>query len=377
MRRLLTSLFVIAIVGSTAVAAPAAAGDASTLQRQLDKLVKTEGGPPGAIVVIQRGDAQKTYTAGVADVPTGTPLDENLHVRVASVAKAFSGAVALSLVEQGVLSLDDTIAQRVPAYADNWGKVTLRQLLAHTSGIPKFIIAPETQERIAASPTVAPPPAELLQPIENDPLEFAPGSKYHYTNTENILVGLMVEQATGRTYEDVLQTNVSDALDLTQTTLPRGPELPTPFAHGYGVEDPAVPEDLSEILAGGWSWAAGGIVSTPADLTKFVRGYVGGKLFGPKVTAQQRKVRPGLSEPPGPGTNSAGLALFRYKTRCGTVFGHTGNTPGYTQFVAATPDGTRSVTVSVTTQLVPRGSDVFPALRRVEETAVCTALAGD
>lgn len=377
MRRILVLAFVLALSGSTAVAVPAAAGGPSKLQHQLDKLVKTEGGPPGAIVVVQRGDDQKTYTAGVADLSTDTPLDENQHVHIASVAKAFSGAVALSLVDQGVLSLDDTIAQRLPAYADNWGKVTLRQLLGHTSGIPEFLIAPETQERIAASPGVAPPPADLLEPIEDDPLEFAPGSKYHYTNSENILTGLMVEQATGRTYEDVLHTNVSEELGLTQTTLPSGPELPPPFAHGYNVQDPRDPADVSEVLAGGWPWAAGGIVSTPAELTKFVRGYVGGKLFGPTVIAQQRKVRPGLSEPPGPGANAAGLAVFRYKTRCGTVFGHTGNTLGYTQFVAATPHGTRSVTVSITAQLVPRNRDVFPALRQLEETAVCTALAGD
>lgn len=378
MRRFPALAFVLAIVGSTAVAVPfAAAGDASKLQRQLDKLVATEGGPPGAIVVVQRGDDQRIYTAGVADLSTDTPLGENLHFHIASVAKAFSGAVALSLVDQGVLSLDDTIAQRLPAYADNWGQVTLRQLLGHTSGIPELLSAPETQERIAASPGVAPPPADVLEPIENDPLEFAPGSKYHYSNSENILVGLIVEAVTGRTYDDVLRTEVSEKLGLTQTTLPSGPELPTPFAHGYNVRDPRNPEDVSEVLAGGWSWAAGGIVSTPAELTKFVRGYVGGKLFAPRLIAQQRKVRPGRSEPPGPGANAAGLALFRYKTRCGTVFGHTGNTLGYTQFVAATRDGSRSVTVSITAQLVPRTSDVFPALRELEATAVCTALAAN
>ena len=374
MRRTTLLVLAFALAATAALASPVAADDANKLQHQLDKLVATKGGPPGAIVVVQRGDAQTVYTAGVADLSASTPLDVNQHVHIASVAKAFSGAVALSLVDQGVLSLDDTIAQRLPAYAHNWGEVTLRQLLAHTSGIPKFIIAPETQERIKASPGVAPPPADLLEPIQDDPLESRPGSKYHYTNSENILVGLMVEAVTGRSYEDVLQSEVSDKLDLMQTTLPRGPELPAPFAHGYDVQDPSDPQDVSEVLAGGWSWAAGGIASTPADLTRFVRGYVGGKLFGPKTTAQQRKVRPGLSEPPGPGANAAGLALFRYTTRCGTVYGHTGNTLGYTQFVAATPEGTRSVTVSVTAQLVPRGSHVFPALRRLEETAVCTAL---
>ncbi len=376
MRRSLALVLALALTASVAAISPAGADETSKLQSQLDALVAAKGGPPGAIVVIQRGDGQQVLTAGVADLATAAPLDPDQHLHVASVSKAFSGAVALSLVDQGVLSLDDTIAQRLPQYAELWGKVTLRQLLGHTSGVPKFITSPVTQERIAASPGLAPPPTTVLEPVQDDPLEFRPGTKYRYTNTDNFLVGLMVEAVTGRTYADVLATQVTDELGLTQTTLPAGPELPMPFVHGYDMRKPKTPDDVSELLAGGWAWAAGGVVSTPADLTRFVRGYVGGKLFGPEVTAAQRKVRRGVSEPPGPGKNAAGLALFRYTTRCGVVYGHTGNTFGYTQLVAATPDGTRSVIVSVSTQLAPDGSDVFPALRTTEETAVCAALTG-
>ena len=85
----------------------------------------------------------------------------------------------------------------------------------------------------------------------------------------------------------------------------------------------------------------------------------------------------GKSEPPGPGVNSAGLALFRYETTCGTVYGHTGNTPGYTQFIAATADGRRSVVVSINGQITPdRDETRFAELRRIYELAVCTALHG-
>jgi hypothetical protein len=103
-----------------------------------------------------------------------------------------------------------------------------------------------------------------------------------------------------------------------------------------------------------------------------------GRLFGSKMRSKQRKViEGGSSEPPGPGKNAAGLALFRYRTRCGTVWGHTGNTPGYTQFAAASPDGRRSVTVSVNAQHTPTAGRqaVFEALRRAEGLAVCAALA--
>ena len=152
------------------------------------------------------------------------------------------------------------------------------------------------------------------------------------------------------------------------------------FIHGYD-NDPSQqpPEDVSEVLAAGWAWASGGIVSTPADLNDFIRGYVGGKLFDQRTRAKQRRVvEGGGSEPPGPGKNSAGLAIFRYETRCGTVWGHTGNTPGYTQFMAASPNGNRSATVSINSQLTPTvgDPDAFKALRRAEGLAVCAALAG-
>ena len=87
-------------------------------------------------------------------------------------------------------------------------------------------------------------------------------------------------------------------------------------------------------------------------------------------------MRPGSSEPPGPGENRAGMAIFRYETRCGTVYGHTGNTPGFTHFIAATGDGTCSAVVAVNKQMTPKSDpEHFPALRHIFELAVCAATA--
>jgi D-alanyl-D-alanine carboxypeptidase len=229
-----------------------------------------------------------------------------------------------------------------------------------------------------AHPDEAPPPEKLLSYVEDEPLNFDPGSRYEYSNSDNIVVGLMIEAATDRSYESQLQKHVFGPLGLAETSLPRGANLPKPFIHGYDPSE-SPPEDLSEIIAAGWSWASGGIVSTPEDLSRFIRGYVGGRLFDSRMRSKQRQdIEGGSSEPPGPGKNAAGLALFRYRTRCGTVWGHTGNTPGYTQFAAASADGRRSVTVSVNAQLTPTSGRpaVFEALRRAEGLAVCAALAG-
>ena len=138
------------------------------------------------------------------------------------------------------------------------------------------------------------------------------------------------------------------------------------------------PEDYSQTVAAGWAWASGGIVSTPTDLNTFVRGYVKGDLFDLRTRSQQRRVfEGGGSEPPGPGKNCAGLGVFRYETKCGTVCCHTGNTLGYTQFMASSPNGHRSVMVSANSQITPKEGTqgVFEALRRAEGLTVCAALA--
>ncbi len=338
------------------------------------------GGPPGALAVVQVNNRRTFHSAGVADVTTGAKPAINDYMRVASVAKAFSGATALTLVHQGLLSLNDTIAQRLPTLPVAWGKVTLRQLLNHTSGVPDFVLSPGFVSAVTASPDKAPPPEQLLQFVANKPLDFTPGTRYVYSNSDNIAVGLMVQAVTKKPYADVLAEKVLGPLKLRQTSLPTGTSMPTPTLHGYDLSPTGQPEDETAALAGGWAWASGGVVSTPADLNTFIRGYVSGALYDAKTRAEQQRlfIPDAPSGPPGPGDNSASLALFRYQTPCGTVYGHTGNTFGYTQFAVATPDGRRSVVVTMTLQRTDhssgQGLSVYRALLQVEQAGICAAL---
>jgi D-alanyl-D-alanine carboxypeptidase len=364
-----------------------AKGADAALDRALEDLVAMEGGPPGVIAVIQRGKHREVHTFGVANVSTGRPMRIDDRMRIASISKAFSGAVALSLVSKGALSLDDTIGELlsglpVPPPA-TWSEVTLRQLLNHTSGLPDYTKSDAFRNAVIANPTQPDPPEKLITyayDLNNGNLLFTPGTQYNYSNSDNIAVGLMVEEATGRTYKSQLKKQVYGPLGLRRTTLPAGANLKKPFIHGYNVSPPPPPEDVSEDFAAGWAWASGGIVSTPAELNTFIRGYVKGQLYDSETRREQRQViEGGSSDPPGPGKNSAGLGIFRYETRCGTVWGHTGNIAGYTQFAAASPDGKRSATVSINTALSPPitgDQDAFKALRRAEGRAVCAALGG-
>lgn len=338
------------------------------------------GGPPGVIAVVQVGDDRTVHTAGVADPESAAAPTVNDHMRIASAAKAFSGATALSLVDKGVLALDDTIGKRLPDMPKAWAKVTLRQLLSHTSGLPDFTKNAAFGKAVGASFENPLPPDQLLSFVAKEPLVFPPGSRYVYDNSDNIAVGLMIEAVTKKSYAEVLKEQVFDPLGLDGTSLPVGVEMSEPVRHGYDMDPPNPPEYITGLVAAGWSWASGGIVSTPEDMTDFIRGYVGGKLFGLQTRAQQRDlfIPGGESGPPGPGINSASLALFRYETPCGVVYGHTGNTPGYTQFAVASPDGMRSATVAMTlarnAEGTPQELQVLHALQQAEAAAVCLAL---
>jgi D-alanyl-D-alanine carboxypeptidase len=373
---LLCVLLSLAVVGSfTAAVASASQVSRSdrALDRSLKRLVARPDGPPGAIAVIQRGRHREVHSAGVANVKTAGRMTATRHMRIASTSKAFSGAAALRLVDEGLLSLNDTIGKLLPDLPRRWHPVTLRELLAHTSGVPDYTGSREFQQAVGESPTKAPPPRALLDYAEKR-LRFPPGSRYEYSNSDNVVIGLMVQKVTGASYERVLAEKVFRPLGLARTLMPDGVVVPSPFTHGYTRDTSGALEDESQVIAfGGWAWASGGLVSTPGDLNRFIRGYVRGRLFGGAARgAQYRFVAGGQSDPPGPGNNGAGLALFRYRTRCGTVFGHTGSITGYTQLMAANRTGRRSIVFSINLQA--QGS-LIPALRRAEVHAVCAALA--
>jgi D-alanyl-D-alanine carboxypeptidase len=366
----LAALVVSLASASSAAAAPSTPAD---IQRGLERLTESPGGPPGAIATIYRDGRLTVLRAGRADVKRRRAPRASDHMRIASVAKAFSGAVALNLVRAGRLGLDDTIASRLPGMPASWGAVTVRQMLDHTSGLPDYTQSKGFAKQARVDPRGYVSPSKIIDWVRADPLEFAPGSRYEYSNTDNIVVGLIAERATGQPYGKTLEQVVFGPAKLTQTSFPTKPALPRPFIHGYVTEPGEEPADVSTFLSPSGAWASGAIVSTPRDLNTFIRSYLGLKFFSAAEQQEQMRFVPGgESSPPGPGANSAGLALFRYKTRCGTVYGHTGNFPGYVQWAAATADGTRAVTTSLNIP-APTGK-LLAQLRRVQTAAVCALL---
>ncbi|MBS1893284.1 MAG: beta-lactamase family protein, partial [Actinobacteria bacterium] len=246
----------------------------------------------------------------------------------------------------------------------------LRELLNHTSGVHDYTQSEAFFKHASTKPRAYVAPMEIIGWVEKEPLVFKPGSKSEYSNTDNIVVGLMVEAVTKGSYANALRSIILGPAKLTQTTMPTTVKMPTPFIHGYEVPLEKEEVDVSETLNPSGAWASGAIVSTPQNLNAFIRADLGLKFFDKAEQEQQMRWWPGgESSPPGPGKNSAGLALFRYQTKCGTVYGHTGNFPGYTQFAAATADGSRAVTTSLNIP-APTGK-LLAQLRQVQTEAVC------
>lgn len=358
-------------------AAPAGAADTErALNRGLDEIMETPGAPPGLGVLIQRGNKTEYLRRGVADVDTGARFRKRSHYRIASMAKAVNGAVVLGLASDRKLRLRDRIDRWLGGVLPLAGDATLAQALQHTAGLPDYIRQQPFVDELIADPAQYMTPRELLGYVKDKPLEFEPGSEYGYSDTDNIAAGLAAEQASGRSYESLLRRYVYRPAGMRRTSLPRTIKMPAPYIHGYEVERNKPPEDVSEFINPALAWASGGIVSTAADMNRFIRAYVGGDLFSRRIARSQDDFVKGSSSPPGPGRNDATLALFRYRTHCGTVYGHTGSYPGYRLFMASSANGKRSVVFTVNAQIVPGdgSQDVSDLIRLAQEDAVCRAL---
>jgi D-alanyl-D-alanine carboxypeptidase len=374
LRRSVLCLVLCCLALGALASAAAAKTTTADVRKGLEGLVDSPGGPPGAIATLYKGGHLTTISVGRADVKMAGAPKATDHMRIASVSKAYSGAVALHLVQSGELSLGKTIGELLPGMPMTWSPVTVAEMLKHTSGLPDYTKSKAFAKHAETDPRGYVPPAEIIDWVRNEPINFAAGDKYEYSNTDNIVIGLIVEAVTGHSYGEELQSIVFGPAGLTQTTFPTKVALPAPFIHGYiaATEDSA-PQDVSTFLSPSGAWASGAIVSTPRDLNAFIRADLGLKFFGPAERKQQAKWWVGgESSPPGPGRNSAGLALFRYQSKCGTVFGHTGNFPGYVQFAAATANGERALTTSLNIP-APSGK-LLARLRHVQATAVCALL---
>ncbi len=339
---------------STPTPVPVARVDA--VRGDLDALI--EAGAVGVIATVTDHGQSVTLTAGAANAETGQPIptDPPQHVRVGSIAKSFVAALVLHLVDAGRVDLDAPVDTYLPGVLTGDGidgrVITVRQILQHRSGLPELTENPEIDEDLAARTGRTFTPGEEIAIALRRPADFAPGSRYDYSNTNFIVAGMLVERVTGRPYTDELRDRILNPLRLTGTYLPPTGELELrePHPNGYTTVD-GKRVDASRIEPS-VPWAAGGLVSTGADLNRFYSELAAGRVVPP---ARLREMLDG--GPTGPGKPDYGLGVMYGPLPCGAEFvGHSGGIHGFSAISGATRDG-RAVTVSITGQVPKEKAD--------------------
>ncbi|MDT0345321.1 serine hydrolase domain-containing protein [Streptomyces litchfieldiae] len=293
-------------------------------------------------------------TSGVAEVGTDRPVPRNGYFRMASTGKALVATVVLQLVDEGRLALDDTVDHWLPGLVDGNGndgrRITIRQLLQHTSGIhddiPGFTTPQEYYERRYDTYT----PEQIVEQAMRHRPDFPPGTGWSYSNTGYVLLDMIVEKITGRPWHQEIEDRILKPLGMDRTYLAGStPTLRRPHANGYQVFPSGERVDVTEEIIPD----PGGYVSTTADINRFFQALLGGELLSPARLAEMQDTVPVNEElqvywPDG----RYGLGLVSRPLSCGgSYWSHEGGEGGYITLNGATGDGSRTVTVSMSTAL--------------------------
>ncbi|MFI1483021.1 serine hydrolase domain-containing protein [Streptomyces sp. NPDC020747] len=325
------------------------------LQADVDAILKT--GTVGVLAQSTGPRGSRYANAGLADKATGAAARSGDRFRIASASKTFVATVILQLVGEGRLSLDDSVEHWLPGVVSGNGndgsKITVRQLLQHTSGLFNYTadFAPLTsvaayQEGRYTTWT----PEQLVGIAMRHAPEFEPGAKWSYSNTNYILAGMIIEKVTGHSWEQQVTKRIIRPLGLHNTSAPTtDSRIAGRHMHGYsdfGKTGPTIDATAFNPSAAG---AAGAMIGTTADLTRFYKALLGGKLLRPaQLAAMKKTVRAEEVDPVWPGARY-GLGLMQIPLTCGgSYYSHAGDLPGSTTRNGISPDGRRVVVLHAT-----------------------------
>jgi D-alanyl-D-alanine carboxypeptidase len=320
---------------------------------------------PGAIVGVRAPEGTWTAAYGMADPKTGRPMTVAMHTRTGSITKTFTGTAIMRLVQDQKLSLDDPIEKYVPG-VPNGNTITLRQLANMTSGVASYTRSAQFTDKYFAKPETVFTPDQLLQVgIAASPL-FPPGAQFDYSNTNTILLGMVIEKVTQKPVAEVFDAMVFKPLNLLNTIWPgQSPKMPEPYAEGFTLQGnfakPDAPSNAT-FWNPAWGWTAGEIISNMDDLLTYGRALGTGQgLLNPEIQEARLKSIPGAA--------GYGIALGCID---GWV-GHTGELPGYntTVFYHAASDIT--VVVQTNSDIASGNCAESPTLPNDPRDSACSS----
>lgn len=327
--------------GGISIASPAIQSqiiDAVALERQV---YGAGGTVPGVLVGIWDGESHQFIKGfGTSDLQTGRPFTADDYVRIGSNTKTFVISVLLQLVDEGKLSLDDPLSKfDIGVSVPDADHITIRELCQMRSGLFEAYDAPQFKGDVP--PDSEWDPRQVIRWAVAEKPYFAPGQGYHYSNTNYLLLGLVIEAVTGQSVQQEIETRLLQPFKLDHTTYPTTMAMPSPWARGYGAKPGGGWTDVSNTIPVSLMGAAGNMISDLGDMRRWVELYVGGKTNG----AETQKERLDCI-PIGQANLSFGLGIG-----CAAGwYGYTGGLPGYNTGAYRYPAGNVTLVVFVTDQ---------------------------
>ncbi|MFI8988156.1 serine hydrolase domain-containing protein [Streptomyces antimycoticus] len=331
------------------------------LRREVARTLE-DAGFIGLTVEVRDGHRQIHARAGEAELNTGRPVPFGAHYRAASVTKSFVATVVLQLVAEGRLSLSDPVDKWLPGVVSGNGndgrRITVRNLLQHTSGIHNYDYSDDTGDSAAdfdrtrfdhVSPEQVVAGAMKHRPDFPPAPADDPEPDWNYSNPGYVLAGMIIQKVTGRAWPEEVRDRIIRPLGLTGTYEPGDdPRLKAPYAHTYQRFPGSGTWTDTTLRNVSWGGAAGSLISTDRDLDRFFTALLGGRLLPPAQLAEMRR-----TVPVGPNFEVAfphaqyGLGMMRQPLSCGGYrWGHGGDLEGATVRTGFTEGGRRSVTIS-------------------------------
>ena len=343
----LVAAIALGAAGGAASAAPSK-GEAESLKSRAQGLVGA--GYPAALAAVTDSKGESAGVAvGKGSLETGqAPLLDG-EVRIGSNTKTFVAVVVMQMVQEGKVGLDEPIETYLPGLIKGEGidasRITVRQLLQHTSGLPEHTDYYFSSNAAALENIQHYIPArDLLDVALSKPAAFEPGTQWSYSNTNYIVLGMLIERVSQRPVGEQIDQRIIKRLGLSHTYFPGNGEKKIRGSHpqGYHINGEGKLEDVTEMDAS-LPWAAGAMVSTPSELNTFFQAVFDGRLL---TQASIDEMKKGVDT--GSGGMVYGLGLFGTPLSCGgTSWGHGSGIFGYETHNAVGPDGT-AVTVAVT-----------------------------
>ena len=302
---MLVALVALALTGTVGRASAQDKDMADRLEAALDKAMAASG-TPGAIAGVWKGDFAWTRAKGLADVAAGIPMKTSYVWRIGSVTKTFTATAVLRLCDKGKLSLEDRLSRFRPDFpkAD---KITVRQLLQHSSGIFSWDEDDATREAIIKHPDRDWTMEKMIRLAAGKPFYFEPGSAYHYSNVGYFLLAPIIEKAAGKGVPQVIREEITEPLNLRHTYMPDGPRYKDEVIHGYMNEGDTLVDTtglrFADVINYDLASTPGGMVSTLADLKVWVKALATGRLLSARMHEEQFRTIPN------PGAKGAGYGL--------------------------------------------------------------------